>query len=110
MKLLKDFSGGIAYGEINEKDCLAIYLFDFFSGGVFIYKNTRSDSLHIYYIVSSCDCLETRCSKYHAAPGDTLQLKVFFQSDSIGVFVRELYIYGNFPSLPLSLTVEGDCI
>jgi predicted histone-like DNA-binding protein len=38
------------------------------------------------------------------------QLKVFFQSDSIGVFVRELYIYGNFPSLPLSLTVEGDCI
>ena len=39
MKLLKDFSGGIAYGEINEKDCLAICLFDFFSGGVFIYKN-----------------------------------------------------------------------
>ena len=38
MKLLKDFSGGIAYGEINEKDCLAICLFDFF-GGVFIYKN-----------------------------------------------------------------------
>ena len=37
MKLLKDFSGGIAYGEINEKDCLAICLFDFFSGGVFIY-------------------------------------------------------------------------
>ncbi len=110
MKLLKDFSGGIAYGEINEKDCLAICLFDFFSGGVFIYKNTRSDSLHIYYIVSSWDCPETRCSKYHAAPGDTLQLKVSFQSDSIGVFVRELYIYGNFPSLPLSLTVEGDCI
>ena len=110
MKLLKDFSGGIAYGEINEKDCLSICLFDFFSGGVFIYKNTRSDSLHIYYIVSSCDCLETRSSKYHAAPGDTLQLKVSFQSDSIEVFVRELYIYGNFPSLPLSLTVEGDCI
>ena len=77
---------------------------------IFNRKNTRSDSLHIYYIVSSCDCLETRCSKYHAAPGDTLQLKVSFQSDSIGVFVRELYIYGNFPSLPLSLTVEGDCI
>ena len=69
-----------------------------------------SDSLHIYYIVSSWDYPETRCSKFHAAPGDTLQLKVFFQSDSIGVFVRELYIYGNFPSLPLSLTVEGDCI
>ena len=85
MKLLKDFSGGIAYGEINEKDCLSICLFDFFSGGVFIYKNTRSDSLHIYYIVSSCDCLETRCSKYHAAPGDTLQLKVSFRSDSLSV-------------------------
>lgn len=76
----------------------------------FILENTGSDSLHIYYITTSCDCLETRCSKYHAAPGDTLQLKVSFQSDSIGVFVRELYIYGNFPSLPLSLTVEGDCI
>ena len=86
---------------------MAICLFDFFSGGVFIYKNMGSDSLHIYYIVSSCDCLDTRCSKYHAAPGDTLQLKVFFQSDSIGVFVREFHIYGNFSFLPLGLTVEG---
>ena len=107
---MKDFSGGIAYGEIKEKDCLSICLFDFFSGGVFIYKNTRSDSLHIYYIVSSCDCLETRCSKYHAAPGDTLQLKVSFQSDSIEVFVREIHHLDLSPSLPLSLTVEGDCI
>ena len=110
MKLLKDFSGGIAYGEINEKDCLAICLFDFFSGGVFIYKNMGSDSLHIYYIVSSWDYPETRCSKFHAAPGDTLQLKVSFRSDSVGVFVREFHIYGNFSFLPLGLTVEGDCI
>ena len=47
MKLLKDFSGGIAYGEINEKDCLAICLFDFFSGGVFIYK-TREVTVYIF--------------------------------------------------------------
>ena len=93
-----------------KKDCLAICLFDFFSGGVFIYKNMGSDSLHIYCIVSSWDCPETRYSKFHAAPGDTLQLKVSFRSDSIGVFVREFHIYGNFPFLSLSLTVEVDCI
>ena len=52
-----------------KKDCLAICLFDFFSGGVFIYKNMGSDSLHIYCIVSSWDCPETRYSKFHAAPG-----------------------------------------
>ena len=67
-----------------------------FFGGVFIYKNMGSDSLHIYYIVSSWDYPETRCSKFHAAPGDTLQLKVSFRSDSVGVFVREFHIYGNF--------------
>ena len=76
----------------------------------FIYKNMGSDSLHIYYIVSSWDYPETRCSKFHAAPGDTLQLKVSFRSDSVGVFVREFHIYGNFSFLPLGLTVEGDCI
>lgn len=85
---------------------MAICLFDFFSG-VFIYKNMGSDSLHIYYIVSSWDYPETRCSKFHAAPGDTLQLKVSFRSDSVGVFVREFHIYGNFSFLPLGLTVEG---
>ena len=73
-------------------------------------KNMGSDSLHIYYIVSSWDYPETRCSKFHAAPGDTLQLKVSFRSDSVGVFVREFHIYGNFSFLPLGLTVEGDCI
>lgn len=77
---------------------------------VFFRKKHGSDSLHIYYIVSSWDCPETRYSKFHAAPGDTLQLKVSFRSDSIGVFVREFHIYGNFPFLPLGLTVEGDCI
>ena len=85
---------------------MAICLFDFFSGGVFIYKNMEVTD----YIVSSWDCPETRYSKFHAAPGDTLQLKVSFRSDSIGVFVREFHIYGNFPFLPLGLTVEGDCI
>ncbi|MCR1845949.1 DUF1573 domain-containing protein [Phocaeicola sartorii] len=83
-------------------------LYDFFGGGVFIYKNMGSDSLHIYYIVSSWDCPETRCSKFHVAPGDTLQLKIAFQSDSIGG--REFHIYGNFLFLSLGLTVEGDCI
>lgn len=76
----------------------------------FILENTGSDSLHIDNIVSSCDCLQTKCSKFHVAPGDTLQLKVFFQSDSIGVFIREVYVHGNFPSSPLFLTVEGDCM
>ena len=37
----------------------------------------------------------------------TLQLKVSFRSDSVGVFVREFHIYGNFSFLPLGLTVEG---
>lgn len=76
----------------------------------FILENTGNDSLHIDNIVSSCDCLQTKCSKFHVAPGDTLQLKVFFQSDSIGVFVREVYVVGNFSCSPLLLTVEGDCM
>lgn len=76
----------------------------------FILVNTGNDSLHITHIISSCDCLQTNGSQFHVSPGGTLQLKVFFQSDSIGVFVRELYVYGNFPSSPLLLTVEGDCM
>lgn len=76
----------------------------------FILENTGNDSLHIDYMISFCDGLEPNCSKFHVAPGDTLQLKVFFQSDSIGVFVREVYVHGNFPSSPLLLTVEGDCM
>ena len=39
-----------------------------------------------------------------------MQLKVSFRSDSVGVFVREFHIYGNFSFLPLGLTVEGDNI
>ncbi|MFR7466023.1 MAG: hypothetical protein ACLUVG_16445 [Phocaeicola vulgatus] len=57
-----------------------------------------SDSLHIYYIVSSWDSSWKRdAPSFHVAPGDTLQLKVSFRSDSVGVFVREFHIYGNFP-------------
>lgn len=76
----------------------------------FVLENTGNDSLHIANIISSCDCLQVECSRFHVPPGDTLQLKVLFQSDSIGVFIRELSIYGNFSPLPLSLTMEGDCI
>lgn len=76
----------------------------------FVLENTGNDSLHIANIISSCDCLQVECSRFHVPPGDTLQLKVFFQSDSIGVFIRELSIYGNFSPSPLTLTVEGDCV
>lgn len=75
----------------------------------FVLENTGNDSLHIANIVSSCDCLQVECSRFHVPPGDTLQLKIFFHSDSIGMFVREVYVNGNFPSSPLFLTVEGDC-
>ncbi|WP_455663735.1 DUF1573 domain-containing protein [Phocaeicola sp.] len=76
----------------------------------FILENTGSDSLHIVGIVPSCDCLQIECSRFHIPPGDTLQVQVFFQSDSIGEFIRDIYVYGNFPQLSLRLTVEGDCI
>lgn len=75
----------------------------------FVIRNTGDDSLHIIAIVSSCDCLETSCSRWHVPSGDTLQLKVLFQSDSIGAFIRNMEIVGNFSSSPLLLTVEGSC-
>ena len=69
----------------------------FFSGGVFIYKNMEV-TVYIFIALFLLGIVrKTRCSKFHAAPGDTLQLKVSFRSDSIGVFVREFHIYGNFP-------------
>lgn len=47
MKLLKDFSGGIAYGEINEKDCLSICLFDFLVVA-FLSIKTREVTVYIF--------------------------------------------------------------
>lgn len=75
----------------------------------FILKNTGHDSLHIDYIASSCECLHANISRFHIAPEDTVQLKVFFRSDSIGDFIRKVFVHGNFEPAPLLLTVEGNC-
>lgn len=91
----------VRWGQFNHKER---------KEASFVLENKGSDSLHIASIISSCECLHIECSRFDVPPGDTLQLKVFFQSNSIGEFIRDLYIYGNFSHSPLGLTVEGDCI
>lgn len=76
----------------------------------FTLVNTGKDSLRIAHIDLSCDCLQAEYSQRSFSPGDSLSLKVAFQSDSIGGFIREIAVYGNFSHSPLVLTVEGNCI
>lgn len=70
-------------------------------------------TLHIDSIKSSCECLEIWHQESMKAEGHSyFPVRAFLHPELLdtGTFVREVEVYGNFPSSPLVLTVTGHVI
>ncbi|WP_455664728.1 DUF1573 domain-containing protein [Phocaeicola sp.] len=77
--------------------------------GKFIISNTGSNILKISNIDISCECLKIENEITEIAPGDTGCLNFIFHSNDIGIFQREILLYGNFDSSPKLLIIKGEC-
>lgn len=74
----------------------------------FILKNVGENALWITNVELSCDCLNIEYVKREVLPDDTLHLNITLTSEIKGEFIREIYVYGNFPESPLELTVKEE--
>lgn len=72
-------------------------------------RNTGSNILKISHIDLSCECLKIENEISEINPGDTIYLNIIFHPDGIGVFQREILLYGNFDASPKLLTIKGEC-
>lgn len=75
----------------------------------FIISNTGSNILKISGIDLSCKCLKIENDISEINPGDTACLNIIFHPDGIGMFQREILLYGNFEASPKLLTIKGEC-
>lgn len=73
----------------------------------FTLTNIGDEDLRITNVELSCECLETSYIKRIVPPGDTLHLDIRFYPDITGAFVRDVFVYGNFLSSPMELSLKG---
>ena len=67
----------------------------------FILSNTGKNPLKISHIEVSCDCMDVNYKNRMISYKDTIHLNVTIRQESIGDFIREIYVYGNFVDAPL---------
>jgi len=75
--------------------------------GSFVLTNTGNGLLVIQDITTSCGCTKVEYSKEPVLPGDTLDVKVFYEAEDAGYFNKVVTVYCNTESSPLRLTVKG---
>ena len=73
----------------------------------FVLVNTGNSLLVIQDIVTSCGCTKVEYSKEPVLPGDTLDVKVFYEAEDAGYFNKVVTVYCNTENSPLRLTVKG---
>ena len=73
----------------------------------FILSNVGTNPLKISHIEMSCDCMDVMYKDRMVACKDTIHLNVKIRQESVGDFIREIYVYGNFVDVPLSMILRG---
>lgn len=73
----------------------------------FILSNVGKNPFRISHIEMSCDCMDVMYEDRMVAYQDTIHLNVKIRQESVGDFIREVYVYGNFVDVPLSLILRG---
>lgn len=76
----------------------------------FVLSNIGHNPLEINQIETSCDCMSISYSKRIIDSRDTLHINVIIQSEGVGDFIREIFIYGNFVDAPLGITLRGTVV
>ena len=74
----------------------------------FILKNIGHAPFLIRKVEKSCECLDVKYEEREIEAGDTLHLKVMFKADTTGLFVKDIYVYGNVSDSPQEIIIEGN--
>lgn len=74
----------------------------------FILKNIGHAPFLIRKVEKSCECLDVEYEEREIKAGDTLHMKVIFKADTIGLFARDIYVYGNISDSPQEIIIEGN--
>lgn len=59
-------------------------------------------------VEKSYECLDVKYEEREIEAGDTLHLKVMFKADTTGLFVKDIYVYGNVSDSPQEIIIEGN--
>ena len=98
--------GGVAETNVGTVDKNSNML----SATEWLLQNTGNAELRIDSIKPSCDCMEMKYDKSMTAKsGKYFPVRAILHPEEVdtGAFIREVEVYGNFPSSPLVLTMRG---
>lgn len=70
-------------------------------------RNTGNTPFHLKGTRTSCECTQVRADWNRLAPGETKKLKVIFQAEQKGDFLRTLTLYGNLPEEAFTVSLTG---
>ena len=75
-----------------------------------VVRNIGKEPLRITEMIPSCSCINVIYNSCYVEPNDSLLVNIIIHPDSVGVFYREIYIYGNFTDAPFCVISNGKCI
>lgn len=92
--------------DVKEVD-FAPFPFDGEIHKTIVLTNIGNEDLKIENVIASCSCLKVNKTNRLIPPKDTLHLNITFRADVKGEFIRDIFIYGNFPDSPREVFVKG---
>jgi hypothetical protein len=77
---------------------------------VFEFKNTGKVPLILTSVNASCGCTTPEWPKEPIMPGKTGSIKVTYNTHTIGVFTKLVYVYSNAATNMVTLTIKGEVL
>ena len=90
----------------KEIDCGDIKVDSIITNRIYI-KNTGKEPLHIYKIITSCECVNVAYDNRLVSSQDSIAIYISFSDSIKGEFYRTTSIYTNVPNSPIEIEMFG---
>lgn len=74
---------------------------------VFLIKNTGTEPLIIKNVRPSCGCTSVNWDKHPVKPGNTTEISLIFEPNSLGRFIKSVDIFCNIPQQIYQVKIMG---
>jgi hypothetical protein len=76
---------------------------------VFSFVNRNKTSVVISYVRTYCSCVSATWTKEPVKPNGSGEIKVKFYGETVGTFSKTVKVFTNLSSIPIDLSVRGQC-
>lgn len=75
---------------------------------IFRITNSGSSLLMVPDVVTSCGCTKVENDKLPVPPGQSMDLKVIYEAEESGHFIKVVTVYSNAEGSPVRLRIMGN--